>query len=42
MHDEDIKVLVEDYDKGRSEIILTSDGNDVMLHLKDVKSIMYK
>lgn len=40
--DEDIKVLVEDYDNGRSEIVLTPDGNDVMLHLKDVKSIMYK
>lgn len=40
--DEDIKVLVEDYDNGRSEIILTPDGKDVMLHLKDVKSIMYK
>jgi hypothetical protein len=40
--DEDIKVLVEDYDNGRSEIILTPDGKDVMLHLKDVKTIMYK
>lgn len=40
--DEDIKVLVEDYDNGRSEIVLTPDGNDVMLHLKDVKTIMYK
>lgn len=40
--DEDIKVLVEDYDKGRSEIILTPDKKGVMLHLKDVKSIMYK
>ncbi len=40
--DEDIKALVEDYDNGRSEIILTPDGNDVMLHLKDIKTIMYK
>lgn len=40
--DEDIKALVEDYDNGKSEIILTPDGNDVMLHLKDVKTIMYK
>lgn len=40
--DEDIKVLVKDFDNGRSEIILTPDGNDVMLHLKDVKTIMYK
>lgn len=40
--DEDIKVLVEDYDNGRSEIILTPDGKDVMLHLKDIKTIMYK
>ena len=40
--DDDIKQLVEDYDNGRSEIILTPDGKDVMLHLKDVKSIMYK
>ena len=40
--DKDIKALVEDYDNGKSEIILTPDGNDVMLHLKDVKTIMYK
>ena len=40
--DDDIKQLVEDYDNGHSEIILTPDGKDVMLHLKDVKSIMYK
>ena len=40
--DEDIKVLVEDYDNGRSEIILTPDRKDVMLHLKDIKTIMYK
>lgn len=40
--DEDIKALVEDYDNGRSEIVLTPDGKDVMLHLKDIKTIMYK
>ena len=40
--DEDIKALVEDYDNGKSEIILTPDGKDVMLHLKDIKTIMYK
>lgn len=40
--DEDIKVLVKDYDNGKSEIILTPDGKDVMLHLKDIKTIMYK
>jgi hypothetical protein len=40
--DEDIKALVEDYDNGKSEIILTPDGKDVILHLKDIKTIMYK
>lgn len=40
--DKDIKALVEDYDNGKSEIILTTDGKDVMLHLKDIKTIMYK
>lgn len=40
--DKDIKALVEDYDNGKSEIILTPDGKDVILHLKDIKTIMYK
>lgn len=40
--DEEIKQLIEDYDNGKSEIVLTPDKKDVMLHLKDVKSLMYQ
>ena len=39
--DEEIKQMIEDYDNGKSEIVLTPDKKDVMLHLKDVKSLMY-
>ena len=40
--DEDIKLLVEDFDRGKSELILTPDKSDVMLHLRDTKDLMYR
>lgn len=40
-NDEDIKRMVDDYDRGKSEIILTPDGKGVMLHLRDVKDLLY-
>lgn len=41
-HDEEILELIKDYDNGKSEIILTPDKQDVMLHLRDTKDLMYR
>lgn len=41
-HDEEIQQLISDYDNGKSEIILTPDKQDVMLHLRDTKDLMYR
>ena len=38
--DEEIRQLIKDYDNGKSEIILTPDKQDVMLHLRDAKELM--
>ena len=40
--DEEIQQLISDYDNGKSEIILTPDKQDVMLHLRDTKELMYR
>lgn len=40
--DEEIRQLVADFDNGKSEIILTPDKQDVMLHLRDTKDLMYR
>ena len=40
--DEEIRQLVADFDNGKSEIILTPDKQDVMLHLRDTKELMYR
>lgn len=39
---EEFKELIKDYDEGKSEIIWTKDKKGVMLHPKDIKSLMYK
>ena len=39
--DEDVKELIKDYEEGESEIIWSKDKTDVILHLKDIKSLMY-
>ena len=40
--DEEIQELIKDYDNGKSEIILTPNKQDVMLHLRDTKELMYR
>lgn len=40
--DEEIQQLISDYDNGKSEIVLTPDKQDVMLHLRDTKDLMYR
>ena len=39
--DEDVKELIKDYEEGESEIIWSKNKTDVILHLKDIKSLMY-
>ena len=40
--DKEIQQLISDYDNGKSEIILTPNKQDVMLHLRDTKELMYR
>lgn len=40
--DEEIQQLISDYDNGKSEIVLTPDKQNVMLHLRDTKDLMYR
>lgn len=41
MDDDEIRKMVNDYDDGKSEIVLTPDKKDVMLHLRDVRELLY-
>lgn len=41
MDDDEIRKMVADYDDGKSEIVLTPDKKDVMLHLRDVRELLY-
>lgn len=39
--DDEIRKMVSDYDNGKCEIVLTPDKKDVMLHLRDVRELLY-
>ena len=39
--DDEIRKMVSDYDNGKCEIVLTPDKKDVMLHLRDVRDLLY-
>lgn len=41
MDDDEIRKMVSDYDNGKCEIVLTPDKKDVMLHLRDVRDLLY-
>lgn len=41
MDDDEIRKMVSDYDNGKCEIVLTPDKKDVMLHLRDVRELLY-
>lgn len=41
MDDDEIQKMVNDYDNGICEIVLTPDKKDVMLHLRDVRGLLY-